>query len=50
MAERPIDNAVTNHLLTARMAVTRYQTLTGWGSDHHMLSASLTAPAVRGDL
>lgn len=39
-----------DYMLVRNMSVRRTATLTGWGSDHHMLSASLTAPAVRGDL
>lgn len=37
-----------DYVLTRRMAVRGWRVLPGWGSDHHMLSASLTAPG--GDL
>ena len=37
-----------DYVLTRRMAVRRFNVLPGWGSDHHMLSVSLTAPG--GDL
>ena len=37
-----------DYVLTRNMAVRRFQVLPGWGSDHHMLSVSLTAPG--GDL
>ena len=37
-----------DYVLTRQMAVRRFQVLPGWGSDHHMLSVSLTAPG--GDL
>ena len=36
--------AAIDYILVRKMAVRRQQTLTGWGSDHHMLSVSLTAP------
>lgn len=37
-----------DYVLTRRMGVRRFNVLPGWGSDHHMLSVSLTAPG--GDL
>ena len=37
-----------DYVLTRRMGVRRFDVLPGWGSDHHMLSVSLTAPG--GDL
>lgn len=35
-----------NYALVRNMNVRRFDTLPGWGSDHHMLSVSLTAPEV----
>ena len=37
-----------DYVLTRNMSVRRFQVLPGWGSDHHLLSVSLTAPG--GDL
>ena len=37
-----------DYVLTSRMAVRRFNVLPGWGSDHHLVSTSLTAPG--GDL
>ena len=37
-----------DYVLTRKVAIRRFQVLPGWGSDHHMLSLSCTAPG--GDL